>query len=83
MQNDKKIVEGAEIFLMPSEVLRVAGFVDSDKLLITASRGKIIIKSLGDMELECDGDCKNCPINEEECDGDCNSCPCFENCVER
>lgn len=80
MQNDKKVKEQMTCFMMPTKAMEVSGIEEGDLLEITASEGKITIERVNETDVECDGDCENCPMNENECDGDCENCPCFKNC---
>ena len=48
MQKNKKLEEEMELFLMPVEALKVAGFEDGDRLCINASEGKILIEKVED-----------------------------------
>ena len=68
MQKNKKLEEEMELFLMPVEALRVAGFEDGDRLCINASEGKILIEKVED---EDDFD--------DEFDEDFPICPCCAN----
>lgn len=64
MQNDKKVKEEMELFLMPVAALKAAGIEDGDELLITAKEGKILIEKVED---------------EEEYEDECPICPCYAN----
>lgn len=44
MQKNKQLEEGMELFLMPTEALKVAGFEDGERLVISATEGKISIE---------------------------------------
>ena len=48
MQKNKKLEEEMELFLMPVEALKVAGFEDGDRLCINASEGTILIEKVED-----------------------------------
>lgn len=79
---DKK-VEEFTLISIPREVLEEVGINASSVLQIYADGKKIVIERLTDtVEIVCDGDCENCPINETDCDGNCEDCPCYKNCEE-
>ena len=81
MQNKK--VDEFVLISIPKEVLEDAGIVDGSVLQIYADGNKLVIEKLIDTgEIVCDGDCDNCPVNENECDGNCEECPCYKNCEE-
>ena len=74
MQNKK--VDEFVLINVSKEVLEDAGIVDGSVLQIYADGNRLVI------EVVCDGDCDNCPVNETECDGNCEECPCYKNCEE-
>ena len=79
---DKKVEEFV-LIAVPKETLEEAGITESSVLQIYADENKLVIGRLTDTgEIVCDGDCKNCPINETDCDGNCEDCPCYKNCEE-
>ena len=69
MQKNKKLEEEMEIFLMPTEALKVAGFEDGDKLCINASEGKILIEKVEDED----------DFDDDDFDGEFPICPCCAN----
>ena len=78
----KKVKNGNFIFFaLPVEAMEASGIGEGDLLQISATKGKILIEAVTDVEnVVCDGDCENCPINEKDCDGDCEKCPCYNKC---
>lgn len=78
----KKVKNGNFIFFaLPVEAMEESGIGEGDLLQISATKGKILIEAVTDVEnVVCDGDCENCPINEKDCDGDCEKCPCYNKC---
>ena len=64
MQKNKKLEEEMELFLMPVEALKVAGFEDGDRLCINASEGTILIEKVED---------------EDDFDEEFPICPCCAN----
>ena len=69
MQKDKKLEEEMELFLMPVEALRVAGFEDGDRLCINASEGKILIEKVEDED----------DFDDDDFDDEFPICPCCAN----
>ena len=69
MQKNKKLEEEMELFLMPVEALKVAGFEDGDRLCINASEGKILIEKVLDED----------EFDDDDSDEDFPICPCCEN----
>ena len=68
MQN-KKLEEEMELFLMPVEALKVAGFEDGDRLCINASEGKILIEKVEDED----------DFGDDDFDDEFPICPCCAN----
>ena len=68
MQN-KKLEEEMELFLMPVEALKVAGFEDGDRLCINASEGKILIEKVEDED----------DFDNDDFDDEFPICPCCAN----
>ena len=69
MQKNKKLEEEMELFLMPVEALKVAGFEDGDRLCINASEGKILIEKVEDED----------DFDNDEFDDEFPICPCCAN----
>ena len=69
MQKNKKLEEEMELFLMPVEALKVAGFDDGDRLCINASEGKILIEMVEDED----------DFNDDDFDDEFPICPCCAN----
>ena len=43
--------------------------------------GALVVKAITVEDgFVCDGNCKECPVNETDCDGECFNCPCFGKC---
>ncbi len=79
---DKKVEKGKFVFIaIPVEAMEESGISEGDLLQISATQGMILIEAVTDAkDVVCDGDCENCPINEQDCDGDCEGCPCYNKC---
>ena len=69
MQKNKKLEEEMELFLMPVEALKVAGFEDGDRLCINASEGTILIEKVEDED----------DFDDEDFDDEFPICPCCAN----
>ena len=69
MQKNKKLEEEMELFLMPVEALKVAGFEDGDRLCINASEGKILIEKVEDED----------DFDDDDFDDKFPICPCCAN----
>lgn len=67
---------------VPMELFDEIGIEPMDAVQMSIADGKIIIEKVTDADFVCDGDCNNCPFDEEDCDGDCESCPCNQECDE-
>ena len=65
----KKLEEEMELFLMPVEALKVAGFEDGDRLCINASEGKILIEKVEDED----------NFGDDDFDDEFPICPCCAN----
>ena len=65
----KKLEEEMELFLMPVEALKVAGFEDGDRLCINASEGKILIEKVEDED----------DFGDDDFDDEFPICPCCAN----
>ena len=69
MQKNKKLEEEMELFLMPVEALKVAGFEDGDMLCINASEGTILIEKVEDED----------DFDDDDFDEEFPICPCCAN----
>ena len=69
MQKNKKLEEEMELFLIPVEALKVAGFEDGDRLCINASEGKILIEKVEDED----------DFGDDDFDDEFPICPCCAN----
>ena len=69
MQKNKKLEEEMELFLMPVEALKVAGFEDGDRLCINASVGTILIEKVEDED----------DFDDDDFDDEFPICPCCAN----
>ena len=69
MQKNKKLEAERELFLMPVEALKVAGFEDGDRLCINASEGKILIEKVEDED----------DFDDDDFDEEFPICPCCAN----
>ena len=69
MQKNKKLEEEMELFLMPVEALKVAGFEDGARLCINASEGKILIEKVEDED----------DFDNDDFDDEFPICPCCAN----
>ena len=69
MQKNKKLEEEMELFLMPVEALKVAGFEDGDRLCINASEVKILIEKVEDED----------DFGDDDFDDEFPICPCCAN----
>lgn len=79
MQN-KKLKHEFVMLAVPADLLLEAGIFEGDSIAVSVESGRLIIENYD--EPICDGDCENCPLNDEDCDGDCEDCPCCEVCDE-
>lgn len=67
---------------IPYEVLTDAG-IDIDKpLQFTVEEGRITMEQidLNDLDIVCDGNCRECLLLAHSCPGCCEVCPCNKNC---
>ena len=67
---------------MPYEVLADAGIDAGEPLQFTVEEGRITIEQidLNDLDIVCDGNCRECPLLAHSCLGCCDVCPCNKNC---
>lgn len=80
MQSKIVKIDSSVLLPVPVELFEEIGLNPMDTIQFSAEDGKIIIEKVTDTDFVCDGDCDNCPFDEEDCDGDCESCPCRQAC---
>lgn len=83
MQNQMTSKEPLFVLVpIPHEVLTESGIDIGEALQFTVENGRITIEQidLNDLDIVCDGNCRECPLLAHSCPGCCEVCPCNKNC---